>query len=84
MQDGLDLSAVGAKPLSKLAMCLKPRYHFAALHQTFYERIPYRYSTSIPVCLDLTYYGIFKHFFWKRAMISFFRNLKGFFVLFEN
>ncbi|XP_064384040.1 CWF19-like protein 1 [Halichondria panicea] len=40
--DGLDLSAVGAKPLSKLAMCLKPRYHFAALHQTFYERIPYR------------------------------------------
>ncbi|XP_064384041.1 CWF19-like protein 1 [Halichondria panicea] len=42
MQDGLDLSAVGAKPLSKLAMCLKPRYHFAALHQTFYERIPYR------------------------------------------
>ncbi len=49
MQDGLDLSAVGAKPLSKLAMCLKPRYHFAALHQTFYERIPYRYSTSIPV-----------------------------------
>ena len=52
MQDGLDLSAVGAKPLSKLAMCLKPRYHFAALHQTFYERIPYRYSTSIPVYLE--------------------------------
>ncbi len=52
MQDGLDLSAVGAKPLSKLAMCLKPRYHFAALHQTFYERIPYRYSTSIPVILE--------------------------------
>ncbi len=43
MQDGLDLSAVGAKPPSKLAMCLKARYHFAALHQTFYERIPYRY-----------------------------------------
>ncbi len=52
MQDGLDLSAVGAKPLSKLAMCLKPRYHFAALHQTFYERIPYRYSTTIPVLLE--------------------------------
>ena len=51
MQDGLDLSAVGAKPLSKLSMCVKPRYHFAALHQTFYERIPYRYSTSIPVLL---------------------------------
>ncbi len=43
MQDGLDLSAVRAKPLSKLAMCLKPRYHFAALHQTFYEKISYRY-----------------------------------------
>ena len=51
MQDGLDLSAVGAKPLSKLAMCLKPGYHFAALHQTFYERIPYRYSTSMHLCI---------------------------------
>ncbi|XP_064384076.1 CWF19-like protein 1 [Halichondria panicea] len=44
--DGLDLSAVGAKPLSKLAMCLKPRYHFAALHQTFYERIPYSNTST--------------------------------------
>ncbi|XP_064384088.1 CWF19-like protein 1 [Halichondria panicea] len=44
--DGLDLSAVGAKPLSKLAMCLKPCYHFAALHQTFYERIPYSNTST--------------------------------------
>ncbi len=44
VQDGVDVGSVGVRPLSRLVMSLKPRYHFAALHNTFYERIPYRYT----------------------------------------
>ena len=36
------MTHIGGEPLSRLAMVLKPRYHFAGLQHTFYERIPYR------------------------------------------
>ena len=36
------MTHIGGGPLSRLAMVLKPRYHFASLQHTFYERVPYR------------------------------------------
>eukprot|EP00118_Oscarella_pearsei_P012021 m.85212 g.85212 ORF g.85212 m.85212 type:complete len:354 (+) comp36434_c0_seq6:140-1201(+) len=40
--EGLDTNNVGSAPISQLAQALKPRYHFASLMKTFYERSPYR------------------------------------------
>ena len=36
------MTHIGGEPLSRLAMVLKPRYHFAGLQHTFYERVSYR------------------------------------------
>ena len=38
---------VGAEPVSRLAMAVKPRYHFAGKHHRFYERTPYRLGMCI-------------------------------------
>ena len=57
-QDNLDMTHIGANPLSRLAMMLKPRYHFAGLHHTFYERTPYRlilFNVSVSLCVSYTY-----------------------------
>ena len=40
--DRLDTTQIGSSALSKLAMRLRPRYHFAAGEDEFYERVPYR------------------------------------------
>ena len=39
-----DASETGSEIISKLAVKLRPRYHFTALDNTFYERLPYRYK----------------------------------------
>ena len=41
---------VGAEPISRLARALRPRYHFASLHNRFYERTPYRWVGLNSVC----------------------------------
>ncbi|XP_044518811.1 CWF19-like protein 1 isoform X1 [Gracilinanus agilis] len=38
----VDTKKHGSSLISHLAMDLKPRYHFAALEKTYYERLPYR------------------------------------------
>lgn len=38
---------VGAEPVSRLAMAVKPRYHFAGKHHRFYERTPYRLGMCV-------------------------------------
>jgi hypothetical protein len=40
--DGVDSKILGSALISQLALGLKPRYHFAALHGISYERQPYR------------------------------------------
>jgi hypothetical protein len=35
----------GSECISRLAQTLKPRYHFSALHDLYYERLPYHNST---------------------------------------
>ncbi|XP_010118350.1 PREDICTED: CWF19-like protein 1, partial [Chlamydotis macqueenii] len=37
----IDTKKCGSKLVSDLAASLKPRYHFAALEKTYYERLPY-------------------------------------------
>ena len=37
-----DASAEGSKTISDFTVKLRPRYHFTALQNTFYERLPYR------------------------------------------
>ena len=38
----MDVKGVGAQPISRLVHALRPRYHFAGVHNRFYERAPYR------------------------------------------
>ncbi|XP_012623910.1 CWF19-like protein 1 isoform X2 [Microcebus murinus] len=38
----VDTKKCGSALISTLATSLKPRYHFAALEKTYYERLPYR------------------------------------------
>ncbi|KAM9117465.1 CWF19-like protein 1 isoform 1-T1 [Pangshura tecta] len=38
----MDTHRCGSVLISNLATSLKPRYHFAALEKTYYERLPYR------------------------------------------
>ncbi|XP_077692478.1 CWF19-like protein 1 isoform X4 [Eretmochelys imbricata] len=38
----MDTKRCGSVLISNLATSLKPRYHFAALEKTYYERLPYR------------------------------------------
>lgn len=38
----VDTKHCGSALISSLAMSLKPRYHFAALEKSYYERLPYR------------------------------------------
>ncbi|XP_019367728.1 PREDICTED: CWF19-like protein 1 isoform X2 [Gavialis gangeticus] len=38
----IDTKRCGSVLVSNLATSLKPRYHFAALEKTYYERLPYR------------------------------------------
>lgn len=40
--DSVDSSKCGSSLISKLALCLRPRYHFVGLQGVFYERQPYR------------------------------------------
>lgn len=42
-QGALDTRKCGSGLVALLAESLKPRYHFAALQKTYYERLPYRY-----------------------------------------
>ncbi|KAK7810934.1 hypothetical protein U0070_013588 [Myodes glareolus] len=39
---GVDTKKCGSALVSSLAASLKPRYHFAALEKSYYERLPYR------------------------------------------
>lgn len=39
---GVDTKKCGSALVSRLAASLKPRYHFAALEKSYYERLPYR------------------------------------------
>ncbi|XP_057591770.1 CWF19-like protein 1 isoform X4 [Hippopotamus amphibius kiboko] len=41
-QGEVDTKKCGSALISSLATGLKPRYHFAALEKTYYERLPYR------------------------------------------
>nr|KAF6424729.1 CWF19 like cell cycle control factor 1 [Molossus molossus] len=41
-QGEVDTKKCGSALVSSLATGLKPRYHFAALEKTYYERLPYR------------------------------------------
>ena len=41
--EGLNMRHVGSEAVARLAMAVRPRYHFAGTMQCFYERIPYRY-----------------------------------------
>ncbi|XP_075390178.1 CWF19-like protein 1 isoform X2 [Tenrec ecaudatus] len=41
-QGEVDTKKCGSALVSSLATDLKPRYHFAALEKTYYERLPYR------------------------------------------
>ncbi|XP_027702151.1 CWF19-like protein 1 [Vombatus ursinus] len=43
----VDTKKKGSSLISHLAMDLKPRYHFAALEKTYYERLPYRNHTVL-------------------------------------
>jgi hypothetical protein len=38
----VDTKKCGSALVSSLATGLKPRYHFAALEKSYYERLPYR------------------------------------------
>ncbi|XP_058666639.1 CWF19-like protein 1 isoform X1 [Ammospiza nelsoni] len=38
----IDTKKCGSRLVADLAASLKPRYHFAALEKTYYERLPYR------------------------------------------
>ncbi|XP_002732856.1 CWF19-like protein 1 [Saccoglossus kowalevskii] len=40
--DGITDKTSGSSLIAKLAMCLRPRYHFSGIYQTHYERQPYR------------------------------------------
>ncbi|XP_078000079.1 CWF19-like protein 1 [Glandiceps talaboti] len=42
LPEGVDDKVKGSRLLAKLDVHLKPRYHFAGLHQIYYERLPYR------------------------------------------
>lgn len=39
------------KTISVLAQINQPRYHFSALHDTFYQRVPYRLEIILNACL---------------------------------
>jgi len=41
--EGLNMRHVGSEAVARLAMAVRPRYHFAGTMQCFYERTPYRY-----------------------------------------
>lgn len=41
-QGEVDTKQCGSALISSLAVGLKPRYHFAALEKSYYERLPYR------------------------------------------
>ncbi|NWI13439.1 C19L1 protein, partial [Crypturellus soui] len=43
----IDPKKCGSALISNLAASLKPRYHFAALEKTYYERVPYRNHTVL-------------------------------------
>ncbi|NXA42390.1 C19L1 protein, partial [Eudromia elegans] len=43
----IDTKKCGSALISNLAASLKPRYHFAALEKTYYERVPYRNHTVL-------------------------------------
>ncbi|NXS63908.1 C19L1 protein, partial [Brachypteracias leptosomus] len=43
----IDTKKCGSKLISDLAESIKPRYHFAALEKTYYERLPYRNHTVL-------------------------------------
>ncbi|CAH1785742.1 unnamed protein product [Owenia fusiformis] len=40
--EGVESTKTGSRIISQLALSLRPRYHFAALEGSFYERQPYR------------------------------------------
>ncbi|KAJ7345364.1 hypothetical protein JRQ81_001314 [Phrynocephalus forsythii] len=44
---GVDTKTCGSELVSLLAASLKPRYHFAALQNVYYERLPYRNHTVL-------------------------------------
>lgn len=41
--DWLDTGGTGSEAVARLAISLRPRYHFVAGLNHFYERTPYRY-----------------------------------------
>ena len=47
---------VGTSPVRRLAMAIKPRYHFAGKHHQFYERTPYRSVCYLFVCMSTIVY----------------------------
>ncbi|KAJ6654040.1 hypothetical protein lerEdw1_007549 [Lerista edwardsae] len=46
-QGDTDTQKCGSGLISLLAASIKPRYHFAALQKTYYERLPYRNHTVL-------------------------------------
>lgn len=45
----LDMTCTGSEAVAKLAVTVKPRYHFAGSMHRFYERTPYRYNDGLTV-----------------------------------
>ena len=43
----LDMSCTGSEAIARLAMAVRPRYHFAGSMHRFYERTPYRYTCTV-------------------------------------
>lgn len=51
----LDMTCTGSEAVARLAVTVRPRYHFAGSMHRFYERTPYRYDgrlTVTPLCMD--------------------------------
>ena len=64
------MTHIGGEPLSRLAMVLKPRYHFAGLQHTFYERVPYRLILFNVSMYDSYTYNILKLYFGGNGRIQ--------------
>ena len=47
-------SQCGVLPISTLVQALKPRYHFSAAEQVFFERPPYRNAKVLSAPMHIT------------------------------
>ena len=75
-ENNQDSSKFGSELVSYLAMVTKPRYHFAAKQNFFFERIPYRNHVVLSEKeLHLTkFFGLSKVNKANKPKVSLFKN----------